>query len=240
MSREAACSFTVTLTGFALSVKKIDAIGDSFTEGQNGRIAFVDLPNAYPTRLQALLDAAYPGQNIVVVNRGIGGEPLERTVDELPGDLSADRPEAVLLLGGYNNLTNGCGKGPANATACQKALEAVQFAVRDSIRRSHEYKVSFVFVSTLTPPGPVLPGAPRDRRISNDAILQANARIRQIAATEGATLVDVYPAFVGHEADYTDTDGLHLKPEGYQAIADAFFAAIRTTIPQTPLPASLR
>jgi lysophospholipase L1-like esterase len=30
-------------------------------------------------------------------------------------------------------------------------------------------------------------------------------------------------------------DGLHLRPAGYQALADAFFAAIQATVPQTPL-----
>jgi lysophospholipase L1-like esterase len=87
----------------------------------------------------------------------------------------------------------------------------------------------------MTPPGPVLPGVLHDRRISNDAILQANALIRQTAAIEGAVLVDVYPLFVGHEAEYVDTDGLHLRPAGYQVMADVFFAAIQKTIPQTPL-----
>jgi lysophospholipase L1-like esterase len=29
-------------------------------------------------------------------------------------------------------------------------------------------------------------------------------------------------------------DGLHLNPAGYQALAETFFAVIRTTVPQTP------
>ena len=55
---------------------------------------------------------------------------------------------------------------------------------------------------------------------------------------EGVTLVDTYQTFVGHEAQYVSIDGLHLTPAGYQAIADAFFAAIKSTIPQTA-PASI-
>jgi lysophospholipase L1-like esterase len=47
--------------------------------------------------------------------------------------------------------------------------------------------------------------------------------------------VDSYAAFIGHEADYVNVDGLHLRPAGYQALADAFFAAIQATVPQTPL-----
>ena len=234
-SRQAACSFRVTLTAATLKVTKFDTLGDSLTEGENGRLAFLDTPNAYPTKLQGLFDMTYPGQGINVINRGISGWPIERTVEELPGDLAVDRPGAALFLSGYNNLFNACGNGPANTVACQEAIVAVQFGIRDCIRRSREFNVGYIFVSTLTPPGPVLPGAARDRRISTDAIVQANARIRQVVAAEGVSLVDTYPTFLGHEAEYVDTDGLHLRPAGYQALAQSFFAAIAATVPTTSL-----
>jgi len=226
----------VTLTGLVLEAQRFEAIGDSLTEGENGRISFLDLANAYPTRLQAAFDATYPGQGLVVINRGVSGWPIERTVEELPADLKADRPEVVLVLSGYNNLFNGCGRDPVFILDCQDALHAVEIGVRDCIRKSRESpNVKYIFVSTLTPPGPVAPGAPKDRRISNEAIIEANVRVRAMVAAERAVLVDTYPAFVGHEAEYTDTDGLHLRPAGYQALADAFLAAIKATVPQTPL-----
>jgi lysophospholipase L1-like esterase len=59
--------------------------------------------------------------------------------------------------------------------------------------------------------------------------------VKAVIAAEGATLVDSYPAFLGHEAEYVDTDGLHLRPAGYQALADSFFASIKATVAQTPL-----
>ena len=65
--------------------------------------------------------------------------------------------------------------------------------------------------------------------------MRANDGIRQMAAAEGAVLVDSYSAFLGHEAEYVNADGLHLRPAGYQAIADTFFAAIQATVPQTPV-----
>jgi lysophospholipase L1-like esterase len=143
-----------------------------------------------------------------------------------------------LLEGGYNDLLGDCGRGPTNTTVCRNTIEkTVPFGFRDCIRRSRESprNVQFVFAMTLTPPGPVAPGARDDRRISSDAIVQTNDRIRQVVASESAVLVDVYPLFLGHEAEYIDTDGLHVRPAGYQVIADAFFAAIQKTIPQTPL-----
>ena len=62
---------------------------------------------------------------------------------------------------------------------CQQALRDVQGGIRDCIRKSRENPaVKYIFVSTLTPPGPVAPGAARNRRISNDAIVEANVRVR--------------------------------------------------------------
>lgn len=238
MSRQATCSFGVTLKGFSMDVKKYDAIGDSFTIGENGEPGFVDSPNSYPTRLQAELEASYPGQGIVVLNHGDGGKRMDQIVDNLVKFVTADRPDAVLVEGGYNDLLGDCGNGPTNTALCRDAIERkVPLGFRDCIRKSKESprNVTYVFAVTLAPPGPVQKGAPFDRRISSDAITQTNTRIRQVVAAEGGVLVDVYPLFLGHEADYIDTDGLHLRPAGYQVFADAFFAAIQKAVPQTPL-----
>jgi lysophospholipase L1-like esterase len=238
-TRQASCSFKVTLTGLAIEIKNYDAVGDSFTEGQNGEFAptFVDVPNAYPTKLQAAFDATYPGQGITVINRGAGGESVEKTVDDLRGNLAKDRPGAVLVLTGYNNLLEGgCRVSDGTNARCNNAINAVGLGVKDCIRHSKEppFNIAYVFVSTLTPPGPRAPGA-ADRRLRSDSIVQVNARIRQVVSAEGGILVDPYPLFIGHEPDYVDVDGLHLRPAGYQVLADTFFAAITSKIPQTPL-----
>ena len=86
------CSFSVTLTAVTLAVMTFDTIGDS-SDRRRERPAGVDLPNAYPTKLQALFDATYPDQGIKVVNRGVSGGRSNSTVAELPGRLSSkDRP----------------------------------------------------------------------------------------------------------------------------------------------------
>jgi lysophospholipase L1-like esterase len=237
-ARQAACAFNVTLTALTLAVTKYDTIGDSLTEGENALPSptYVDTPNAYPTRLQALFDATYPGQGINVVNHGAGGERIEKTLELLPEYLTADRPQAVLLLGGYNNLTTPCEVGLANTSDCRAAIEEVAFGVRDCIREIKESPlgIEYIFVGTLTPPGSVT-STSKDRRIDVNAILAVNSRIRQMVTSEAATLVDIYPLFAGHEAEYVSIDGLHLQPAGYQAIADAFFTSIKATVPQTAL-----
>ena len=239
-SRRGTCGFNVTLTGIGLGAKKFETFGDSLTEGENGvnsKPAVVDAANSYPTKLRALFDAEFPGQGIVVINRGEGGKKVEETLGRLPEFLIADRPEAVLLLTGYNNLTTPCFPGLADTPACETAVDVVVDGVRDCIRRAKESSVGvkYVFVSTLTPSGPVLPTAPKNLRIAIETIIEVNRRIRQTVAAEKATLVDTYQLFVGREAEYVSGDGLHLRPAGYQAIANAFFTAIKATVPQAPL-----
>lgn len=231
-SREASCSFKVAVNGFALSAKKFEAFGDSLTAGENGLPSVVDAPNAYPTKLQALLDAYYPGQGMTVINRGESGQRIERTEELIPNIVTADRPDAVLLLGGYNNLTMPCGPGQATARACRDAIDFVAVYTRDCIRRVKETSVGvkYIFVSTLTPPGPT-----GSKRIDKDAIIEVNRRVRQYITSERATLVDSHPVFTGHEAEFVSSDGLHLNPAGYQALADTFFSVIRATIAQSPL-----
>ena len=235
MSRQATCAFGVTMKGMALGVTKFDAFGDSLTEGETGRPSVIaellDTPNAYPTRLQAAFDLAYPGQ-ATVINQGLSGDLVETTLQKIIARVPGDRPGAVLLLTGYNNLTGPCGRGGVGTKACDKGVEQVAFGIRDCMRRVKEANagVMYTFVSTLTPPGPS-----GSNRIDPTAIVQVNAQLRPVVAAEGGILVDSYAAFVGHEADYVNVDGLHLRPAGYQALADAFFAAIQKTIPQTPM-----
>jgi lysophospholipase L1-like esterase len=237
-ARQSSCSFDVTLNGFTLAAKKFDAFGDSLTAGENGLPSIVDPPNAYPTKLQALFDAYYPGQGLTVVNRGEPGQRIERTLALLGSSLNSDRPDAVLLLGGYNNLTLPCSPGLAASPGCRDAIDFVAFGFRDCIRKAKESPigVKYIFVSTLTPPGPT--GA---KRIDREAVIEVNRRIRLMIASERVTLVDSYPVFTGHEAEYVSPDGLHLLPPGYQALADTFFSAIQATVTQTAqLTAELR
>ena len=232
------CTFNVTLTGVQIAVTRYLAFGDSVTEGQNGRIAFgleiVDVPSAYPTKLQFLLDGADPNEGIVVSNRGVGGEDIRDGKARLPDVLAQEHPEALLLLHGYNNLLADC-QNPVTSR-CSTQIETVVETLRDMVRiaRRAPFSLSYVFVGTLTPPGPFR-GGPRDRRIADDAIMKTNAEIKQKLPGEGATIVDIYPLFLGHESEYISPDGLHPDPPGNDAIAGAFFDAIKAAIPQNPL-----
>jgi lysophospholipase L1-like esterase len=232
--RQSRCGFAVTLTPLRLDVTRFIAFGDSVTAGENGRPSpgFVDYPNTYPIRLEELLNAEYPDQGIVVLDRGYGGDSIERSVEKLPKILEDDRGGALLLLDGYNNLFAECTPARSGSAACARKIEDVVAGLRECIRiaRVSAYGIRYVLVSTLTPPGPFV-GGRKDRRIAADAITRTNGALAAMVQAEGAILVDTYARFAGHEAEYIDQDGLHLRPAGYNALAEAFFQAFKENVP---------
>lgn len=225
-ARRAECTFNVTLTSQKLNATKFMAFGDSMTEGVDGvasmRVGRVlaDPAFAYPAQLQMLLHADFPAQEIVVFNEGRGGEKITDPASyaRFTAALQARRPEALLLLDGYNDLLN-FGVDFANDVA---------FALRDDIRLAKSMGVQHVFLSTMTPPGPTGP-----RRIPISAIQEANFFIQQVASQEGATLVDNYKAFLGNEA-LLITDGLHVNHAGAELIAKTFRDAIVAKLAEKP------
>ena len=243
LSRQAQCSFTVTLTPLLLSVMKFVAFGDSFTEGEDGRtltlrhgFGFIDPTGTYPVLLQGLLNTEYPGQSITVLNRGISGEPIDSGRARLPSVLAADRPGGLLLLHGYNNLLGSCRASDPQAAAsaeCERATNDVVDGYRKMIQSAKGAGVTYVFASTLTPSAASFVGR-SDRRIANSAIVRTNARLAPAIRAEGAILVDPYPVFTGHEAEYIADDGLHPRRAGYEALAQTFFAAVKTNVTSTP------
>ena len=244
-SRTAQCSFTVTLTAaLRLSATKFMAFGDSFTEGEDGRSLvlrphFIDPVGTYPFLLEGLLNAEYAADPIKVLNSGISGELIDKGRQRLPGELNAKHPQALLLLDGYNDLLQSCGAArpqDASSPQCASAINEVVSSYRKMIQTAKSSGVAYIFASTLTPSGPYVPGPQikSDRRIALSAITSTNSRLVPVVSAEGATLVDSYAAFTGHEAEYIADDGLHPRPAGYQALAGAFFASIKATVPSTP------
>lgn len=222
LSRTGSCTFSVTIAGPPrLSRTRIMAFGDSLTEGQtilsnDPYDLFAPPETAYPTVLRQLLSARYTGQTITVFNRGRPGEQASRALSRFIATFVADAPEVVVLMEGYNDVKQNTDDvaGIANAIAGVTALAG------EARRRGAR-----VFICTLAP------GRPGGRiEIMRSALDFINDRLRQVARTEGAVLVDVFAALVSDVNGNVTIDGLHLTPQGYRRVAETVYAAIRADL----------
>jgi lysophospholipase L1-like esterase len=223
LGRQTACSFTVTLVAVMLNAHKYMAFGDSVTAGEDGRSlyirpTFVDPVHSYPAVLQGELMTGFPAETPSVSNKGKGGEFVNEGVSRLVTELDAERPEALLLLEGYNDLLN-------NGVS---AADTVVNALRTDVRNARGRGVRYVIVSTLTPPRKAT--GPRDRAIDSRAIQETNAKLMAMVTSENALLVDAYTAFLGREATLVGDDGLHLTIEGNEVLAGLFYDRVRTSL----------
>jgi lysophospholipase L1-like esterase len=221
------CSFTVAVTVVPpaplISATRYVSFGDSITEGKLGPAIYHGddrFPDSYSGVLYNLLIQRYTAQAFEVFAAGFGGECTQGVgcasygVLRLPGVLDADAPQVLLLQEGANDLILG------GATAIPGLVSGLRSMIREARRRG-----IVVFLGTL------LPQRQGGLRAGNPALIPlANDQIRGLAASEGATLVDVYEAFGGSPDPWIDKDGLHATPAGYSKVADTFFAAIRSRL----------
>ena len=208
------CSFSVTVLARLLGETGFLAFGDSITTGvfspdlALALATSAGIPTSYPAQLEALLMGRYPDQPISVINSGKPGEKTRDGKQRLPGVLDQVRPDVVMILEGINELSF---VGPP-----QTAADI------DSMVRSAQSRGVDVLLATLTPVGPVKAA----RRPGITALVDdVNRRIRQIAVTRNAALVDIHAAMVGNLSLLGD-DGLHLSTAGYQVMSEEFVDAI--------------
>jgi lysophospholipase L1-like esterase len=209
-----ACAVTVTAAP-VLTVTRFMAFGDSVTFGVvsdpvTSGLRPLALPDAYPAKLERMLVLRYPMQSFLVVNEGQSGETAVQGVSRLAGLLRTNRPEALILLEGYNDLLLGGG------VAITPATNALRTMVRDARNLGVQ-----VLLAGLTP------FRPGTQRGANAAFVPPfNDQVRMIAQAEGATYVDTYTTF---DLQLIGVDGLHPTAAGYTRLAEIFAAQITAT-----------
>ena len=230
-SRQATCGFAVNVARIpTLQRTSFLAFGDSTTAGEvsapstsvldaQGFPSFklILVPTAsYPTQLLALLRNRYLTQQsaIVVTNAGVPGERAVQGAQRFPGVMSQVRPEVVLLLEGYNDLSL------LGSAGISPAATAVESMARDARGRGAR-----VYIASLTPPR-----SGGRNTLPADQVNGLNARLRSIAAGENAVFVDLYQALLTNVTIYIGVDGLHPTEAGYQKMAETFFTAIQSTL----------
>ncbi len=223
LARTASCAFPVTVTRIpSISKTRFLAFGDSVTGGEvtvpvrgsGASFKLVQVPSAaYPTVLAVQLIARYRAQedNIAVANYGVGGEKAINARDRFFAALNTVRPDVVLLMEGTNDIALG------EDGAASGAAREISIMVGEARRRGMP-----VFLATL-PPG--RPGGTKS--IAPLLLTDYNNRMRSVAASGGATLVDINAALATDVFRYMGVDGLHPNELGYAKIAETFFNAIR-------------
>ena len=206
-----------------LSRTRFLAFGDSITAGEvtapvgGGIHKMILVPTAsYPSNLLSQLSATYPTQvaSLRVANSGMPGEKIFGGAERFPAVLTADLPEAVLIMEGVNDLWS---IGPDVTTELLRTM--VQTAKGWGVR---------VFV------GSMLPTVPGRSRSVNPADLEAlNARLKRMAAEEGAVYVDLYTPLQPEASRFIGVDGLHPNEAGYRRVAQIYFHAIQKSLEVT-------
>ncbi|MEO8260269.1 MAG: SGNH/GDSL hydrolase family protein [Acidobacteriota bacterium] len=221
---------TVNVSVPRTSATRFVAFGDSITEGKPGTSRYYEgvsrFPTAYAQVLYNMLSARYSSQVIELYDEGYAGEQVQGGlppgpgVIRLPGVLAADTPQVLLLQEGANDL-NAYGAG---------GIPGLIAGLRQMIGQARGRGI-IVFLGTLLPQRPN--GTP-PRGNSAELVAPANARIRDLAASENVILVDLYAAFGGSPDPWIDPDGLHPNAAGYRKMAETFFAAIQSNFEVAP------
>ena len=192
---------------------KIACVGDSVTYG-HGVSGWIS--NNYPKQLDTLL-----GEGYCVNNYGHSGATVQGTGDqpyitygEFPQSLQFDADIIIFMMGSNDSK-------PEN----WRGEEAFR---QQYLQRLSEYKAdnSDVRIILATPPVAYYPEGATEGLTNYDidpAIVAEIADIvRDIAATEGYELVDVYALTEGHR-EYFLTDNVHPNKDGANFLAKTFY-----------------
>lgn len=207
----------VTAFGPRPPKKKIVFFGDSITQ------AGVQ-PQGYITRLQTLLAEKGQGEGYELVGAGIGGNKVYDLYLRVEEDVLAKKPDAVLIWVGVNDVwhkrTFGTGTDPDKFEKFYHAL----------IKKLKAQNIQ-VFLAT-----PAAIGEKTDFSNELDGDLNRYSNIiRQVAQTNGCTLVDLRKAFLNYNLEHNKenkeqgiltTDRVHLNEAGNHFVAQEMLKAL--------------
>ena len=203
--------------------KLIVAFGDSLTVGYQSPTEDEELPQPAPytaflsSRVDRMLSKKALSFKVEFLNRGIVGELTDDMVDRFSRDVLEPRPDAVIILGGSNDL--GWGRDPSSVA--ENLTEMYDEALKSGIQP----------VSCTVP-------SVRGYDEGIQPRLTLNGLIKQRSEALGIICVDLFSATAdsaGRLREAFSNDGLHLSPSGYEALAEAIFSeAVRGMVEGYP------
>jgi acyl-CoA thioesterase I len=185
----------------------IVAMGSSSTQG-----AGASSPAAsYPSRLAVELKHEFPGHDITVLNRGVGGEEVPDMLKRFDSQIVAAEPDLVLWQLGTNSVLRGQ-KIDNNGAMIHQGLAKIRATGADTVLIDPQYAPKVIAKADL----------PRT--------------VEQIAATAKREDIDYFPRFDmmkrWHDTDhlgfetFVAPDGLHMNDWSYACLAHALGEAI--------------
>lgn len=202
-------------------VKRIVMLGDSITQGGEGRGGYVWLIRTY-------LKELYPSANIEVMNAGISGHKSTDMLARYRKDVLDKKPDLITISVGVNDVWHGYydfannreipdGNGPNGIK-----LDAYTRNVEEMIKQGKEAGAKIVVLSTT-----VIYEDPQSK--PNKAVANYNASLKRLARNHGQTFVDFQKPFqkvigayretTGARDNLLTTDGVHMNPAGNKVMA---------------------
>jgi lysophospholipase L1-like esterase len=184
----------------------IVALGSSSTQGWMAS----DQAHTYPAVLQARLQAALPGEHVVVLNRGIGGQDAAEEVARLEPDVIAARPQLVIWQVGANGAL--------------KNMEPSVFhkLIAAGVHRMKAADIDVVLMDNQR--SPLILAAPEHAQM--DAILAEASRQHDVSLFSRGALMEGWQAEGAPYPRFISPDGLHHNDLGYRCVAEALAADI--------------
>jgi lysophospholipase L1-like esterase len=190
------------------------AFGDSLTVGYQSQVWGDEWPQPTPytgflkEKTERMLDQrGAAGLRVEFLNRGVVGELTEDMVERLDRDVLKSRSDAVIILGGSNDL--GWGHEP-------------QSVVGNLARMYDEALLHRIQPVSCTVPSVL--GFDEGIRPR----LQLNQLIKKYSTERSIVCVDLFSATgdssTGRLKEEYSNDGLHLSPLGYETVAEAIFS----------------
>jgi lysophospholipase L1-like esterase len=185
-----------------------------------------------------ILGASYAGSwgtpplpGFVVVNRGVGGEQTGGMRARFQSDVLAARPEAVLIWGHINNITQTGFGDAAKLAAVKKAAQDDYLWMLQQARAAGIDVILATEIPLAEPTGFVnsavafvngLRGKQSYATQVNREVRELNAFVRQLATREKLVLLDFEKVFApeggARKPEYAQEDRSHVTPAGYQAL----------------------
>jgi lysophospholipase L1-like esterase len=197
------------------------AFGDSITWGAmsafDARYIFAAASGGYVERLEANLNLFHQPQRFSVYNDGLPGELAANALMRFRTMLTTRRPEAVLLLEGINDLSNGASPS-TTATAMRQMLDAAaQMGVPVALATMYQT------YGVVDPDG--------NFRDNGAALVPPfNSALRAMAlGRPNVLLVDLEATM--RDRRFVGDDGVHTTDSGFDVMAATFMTAIERAFP---------